>query len=720
MSSFRPLSLFLFGIASLAPAQTPAPGLAPSAPAHAEPVILDHFVTSASPFARNQVDLAQSTTVLGGQALLLKQQSTLGDTLGGEPGVAATSFGPGASRPIIRGLGGDRIRLLENGTGTFDASATSPDHAVSIDPFLVERVEVVRGPAALLYGSAAVGGAVNVITHRIETEPPKERISGRAELRAGTAADEVAGGGLLNVTLHEDAGRSLILHLDGFRRSTANLRIPGFAESAHVRAAEAEEAAEHGEPAPEFAHGRLPNSALDAEGGAVGLSFVSAALLLGASHSGFDTNYGVPGHVHEHDHAAEEPGAPASEGVRIDLRQRRTDVQGEWRRAKTGLQGIRLKLGHAEYRHTEFEPDGTPGTRFTHRGHEGRLEALHGGGPANGAIGVQLVRSNFAAQGDEAFLPSSITRSLAAFAFQEIQRGRLTGQFGARLERTKIAPDGRSGRSETDPSGSLGGIWRIDDTHVLALSLAYTSRAANAQELYAYGAHAGTQSFEIGDAALGAEESLGIELSLRRRTGPITGAVTVFSNRFDGYIFARPTGLVAIEHGGEWEFLPPDDDHAAAHGGGLPVYRQVQRDARFWGAELEALWHLHESAARQLDLKFAADLVRGRAVGENLPRIPAARTTVGLLWSEGAWSGGVESQFVFDQSRVAPNEIASERYTLVSAHLGYAWTRGRITWQLFARGTNLADEEARSHTSFVKDLAPLAGRAVHAGVRLAF
>jgi iron complex outermembrane receptor protein len=385
------------------------------------------------------------------------------------------------------------------------------------------------------------------------------------------------------------------------------------------------------------------------------------------------------------------------------------------------VSGVRLKAGHASYRHTEIEPDGTPGTVFTNRGHDARLELLHTGGPAaSGAVGVQVSRSDFAAVGDEAFLPPSLTRHAALFAFQEVVRGRFTAQFGARLERSRIAPQGGPARSETDPSGSLGAIWKIDEALVLALSLAHTERAANAQELYANGAHAGTQSFEVGDATLGSEKSLGVELSLRRRKGFVTGAATVFANRFRGYIFGQPTGLVAIEHGGEWEFLPEGDDHAAAHGGGLSVYHTVQRDARFWGGELETLWHLHESAARTLDLKLAADFTRGRDDGGNLPRLPAARVTVGALWAAGAWAAGIENQFVFDQTRVAAGESPSDGYSLLTAHAAYAWTTGRATWQAFVRASNLANEEIRPHPSFVKDLAPLPGRAVSAGIRLSF
>ncbi|MBL9203415.1 MAG: TonB-dependent receptor plug domain-containing protein, partial [Opitutaceae bacterium] len=362
----------------------PAHSHTPAAPSHGDSVVtLDQFVTSVAPFERNQVDLAQATTVLAGRALRLKQQATLGETLSAEVGVNATSFGPGASRPIIRGLGGDRIRVLENSVGTLDASVASPDHAVSVEPFLVDRIEIVRGPASLLYGSNAVGGVVNVITHRIETDLPTEPVRGSAEVRRGTAADEWAGGGVLDLALRPGAERAFVLHLDGFRRTAKNLRIPGFAESARVRAEETAEARAHGEPAPGFARDRLPNSALNNTSAAAGLSYVSKTLHLGVSHSGFDSDYGVPGHAHEEEAAA--PGD--AEGVRIGLRQRRTDVQGEWHGGTGFVRHARFKFGHARYRHTEFEPDGAVGTVFTNRGHEARVELLHGDGkPLSGAF----------------------------------------------------------------------------------------------------------------------------------------------------------------------------------------------------------------------------------------------------------------------------------------------------------------------------------------------
>ena len=704
-------SLFSAALAGGLTAQT-APK--PAAPAHEHaPVALDQFVSSATPFKRNQVDLAQSTTVLAGRALLLKQRPTLGATLGGETGISDSYFGPGASRPIVRGLDGERVRILENGLALLDASANSPDHAVAVEPFLVDRIEAVRGPAALLYGNAAVGGVVNVISHRIETELHDERVRGGAEGRHATGTGETARGGVLDVRLFGGRDHAVVLHVDAFRREAGDINIPGPAESLRLRRAEIVEARASGKPAPVFEGGTLPNSGLDAEGMASGLSWVTRNGFLGISRSGFNTDYGVPGHAHE----GEDEG-----GVRIRLRQRRNELQGEWRapRATDLVQGVRLKFGRGDYRHTEVEPDGAIGTVFTNRGHDGRAELLHGGGTGwSGAVGVQSGRNRFTADGEEAFLPNSTSRTEALFAFEELARGAVTWQAGGRGERARISADGHRARSETTFSGALGAVWRVAPEWTLALSATQTRRAPNAQELFADGPHAGTQAYEIGDDDLGTERSTGLEVSLRRRVGDVTGAVSVFTNRFAGYIFGQPTELVAVEHKGGWKFVDEHNPEAADHGG-LPVFRTVQRAANFWGFEVEALWHLHEAPGSQFDVRFTADFVRAKEGGRPLPRLPEARAGVGLLWASAAWTFGVDYLHAFPQRQVAAHETNSDGYRLLGANVSRALKFGAVEAEAFLRATNLADREARPHTSFLKDLAPLPGRSVTAGVRFSF
>ncbi|MBX3749748.1 MAG: TonB-dependent receptor [Opitutaceae bacterium] len=711
MSLSRQSSFYLLG-AALAAAQALPPT---HDHRHDEPVALENLVVTATPYGRNQADLAQPTSVLAGRELNLRQAPTLGELLAGQPGVSSTYFGPGASRPVIRGLGGDRLRVLENGLGAIDASATSPDHAVSLDPLLIERVEVVRGPSALLYGGNAVGGVVNVITHRIHSALPDRPFQARAEVRTGSADDSLTSG----VVLDGAAGR-IAWHVDGYVRDTGDVAIPGFAESARRRAAETAEAAEHGEEAPAEIAGHIPNTALRNDGGAFGLSFIGERGFVGLAYSGHNSRYGVPAGAHEH---ADE-GEPAEsdhgdEGVRIDLRQRRLDLEGAITESFGPFSGARFKLGTARYRHAELEGDAI-GTVFHNRGYDGRLELMHGtAGGLAGAFGWQGGRSDFDAAGDEAFVPPSRTDTQALFLLEETTIGTGTWQFGARYELQEIERRDVSGvgRDDGQVNLSLGYLHRLGDAWTLGASLARTERAPNAQELYADGPHVATNAYEIGDPTLGTEASVAFDVTLRRRTGLVTGALTLFTNHFDGFIFERPTGERAEEGAAGWEIHgDADDDH------GIAVYRFVQRDARFVGAEAEAIVHLHEGGDGQLDLIFGADLVRGRnrTDGADLPRITPMRVKTGVAWRRGALALGAEVQFVARQKRTAPGETPTAAYDLISAYANYRLTSGPLNWDLFIRGANLGDREARLHTSFLKDVAPLPGRDVTVGARLTF
>ncbi len=733
MHPFRSHSLYVLTAAFAAAQVQPPPDHRHD---HDEPLALENFVVSASPYARSQADLAQPTSVLAGRELTLRMAPTLGELLAGQPGVSSSWFGPGASRPVIRGLSADRIRVLENSLGTTDASVISPDHAVSLDPLLIERVEVVRGPAALLYGGNAVGGVVNVITHRIHTARPDAPVQGRFEVRGSSADREESAGFVL-----EGGAGPVAWHADYYHRRTSDVKIPGFAESARRRAMaeddhhddddDHDEHDDHDEDEPVF--GRIPNTALRNEGGAFGLSFIGRRGYFGLSHSAHDSRYGIPAGVHahhgeedhdDHDHDEEQGDGHGDDDVSIDLRQRRWEFQGEITEPFGVFRGARFKLGTARYRHTEFEGDEV-GTVFRNRGHDSRVELLHQPlGAFSGAVGWQGGRSNFEADGDEAFVPPSRTTTNALFVFEEAALAPFTWQVGARAETQDLALRDGSGikRDDTALSLSTGLVWKLDDTWTLATSLARTQRAPNVQELYADGPHAATAAYEIGDPDLRRERSLALDISLRKRAGFVTGEVTVFAHRFNGFIFEAPTGETAVPHDDHWHFHGHDDDAEHAGEEGLPVYRFIQRDARFHGAELEAIFHLHGNGANQLDLIVGADFVRGRnrSDGEHLPRITPARSKAGLVWSHGPWVLGGEVQWVAGQHRTAPNELPTDSYDLVSAYATYRHVVGRTVWDFFLRGTNLGDAEARVHPSLLKDVAPLAGRSVQAGVRLSF
>jgi iron complex outermembrane receptor protein len=630
-------------------------------------------VVSATAEAATLSELAQPVSVLSGSELTSRLQPTLGETLAQEPGVSSTYFGPGASRPVIRGLGGDRIRILQSGVGTADASSTSPDHAVSYDPLGAEQIEVVRGPATLLYGSNAVGGIVNVLDGRVPDGPAEHLLRGRAEGALASSDDERSGA----VSL--DGGRSAFAwHADFLKRKTDDVNIPGFARSAALRAEE---------PQDEEARGVLPNSYTDNTSGAVGASLVGTRGFLGASFNGLDSNYG----------------SPAEEEVHIELRQRRGDVRGEWHQPFAGLRNLRLRVGIANYEHTEFEGE-EAGTRFTNDAWEGRLEAAHGSlGPFQGTMGVQASSRDFAAIGEESFVPPTTTDVLALFAFEEARRGDWRFQLGGRWETqdTDARGDVLISRDFNALSGSGGIVYSPGQVWSAAVTVARSVKLPNAEELFANGPHLATNAFEVGNPDLGKERSLGVDLSLRRRAGRVTGDVTFFMNQFDGFIFEQLTG--------------EEED-------GLQLIEFVQRDARFVGAEAQLAIDLVHAEPHHLHVDLSADYVRAELRGsdEPLPRIPPFRLGAGLHYEGEAWSARVELRGAARQDRLAPFERATAGYTLLNASVGRRLFFGRRIVELLLRGTNLTDEEARNHVSFLKDLAPLPGRDVRLDVRFTF
>lgn len=700
----RPLFLGSAGLlawaAPAARAQTPTPAAAPESPRQADEVMLDELHIVSSPLAQSTGEFSQSATVLTGDALRLRDQPSLGEMLDGLPGVSSTYFGPGASRPIIRGLGGERIRVLTDGLGTIDVSATSPDHAVSLEPAQSERVEVLRGPSTLLYGSSAVGGVVNIVDDRIPTQKATSPLSGKLEGRYETGSDGKTGVGSLS-----GGGGSFAWHASGLWRDSDDIDIPGLAEHHHDD--------EEGEEEEEHAPGTLPGSGIETTNLSLGGTWFWETGSAGASYTRFDTMYGVPGHEHHHEEEGESAaraaatatpaGVDTSDGVHIDLAQRRWDLRAE-RTAPFGIfRSAKFTAGFADYTHTEFE--GTEaGTRFDSRGGEGRLELLHDRvGVFEGAVGAQYSQVKLEAEGEEAFLPPTRTRNGALFVLEELPTAAVRWQFGARLESQAIDVRDGSGISRDKDALSLsaGGVWSLSDAWALAFSLTRNERLPTAQELFADGPHAATAAYEIGDADLGKEKSTGVDLELRRRVGVVTGSLAVFLNDFDAFIFENPTGETF-------------DD--------LPVYRFVAREARLYGAEAQVIWHAHDRQGRGFDIYGMADTVRGTNETDNtpLPRLPPWRIGVGITGLAGRWTYGAEARHAFSQKRIAPYEETSDGYTLLSAHLAYTVPLERGSLQCFVRGSNLTDDEARPHTSFLKEVAPLPGRSFTLGARWEF
>ena len=669
-------------LAAAAAAQT-APAAAASAP---RTTTLAPVLITGNPLG--SAAIAAPATVLSGDELTLRRGSSLGETLDGLPGVAASYFGPNANRPVIRGLDGDRVRMLSNSGGSVDASSLSFDHAVPIDPLVVERIEVLRGPAALLYGGSAIGGVVNAIDNRIP-KAPLDAVSGAAELRLGGAARERGGGAVL-----EAGNGRFAFHADAFGRETADLIVPLHTPVEADGTALA--------PTP-----RVRNSAARTDGGALGASWTFASGYLGVAADTYDSRYGPV----------------AEEDVTIRMRRDHVALAGEWRDLDGPFRTIRVQLNDTRYRHREIEGDGTVGTTFESFGGEARIELEHAPlGPLKGVLGAQAESTRFSALGEEAFVPSTRTRKQALFILEEMVSPFSTWSGGVRIERARVASEGdadpdppRFGppveRSFTLTSASLGNSWQLAPGWTLSGSLGTTARAPTSFELFANGVHAATGAFERGDPSLGRERGNNLDLALQWKNGTDHVRLGVFAARFDDFVSLEATGnsVSVIGDAGPESF--PEF-----------VFRAVRAELR--GIELEAGHRLLEREAWTMDLSGKLDAIRGsnRDSGEPLPRIAPLRVRLGLDAARGPWLGRVEVEVAARQDRVASIDRPTPGYTLLNLALSRRFQLGGMDAFAYLKATNLFDRLAYNATTTetIRGLVPLPGRAIKAGLRLDF
>lgn len=695
----RPSSVSLLALSAVLGWSAAGAALAQTAPQ--TPAELDEIVVTAVPLGRSASDIVSSVAVLGGDELVHRRQATLGETLAGIPGVSSDTFGGGASRPVIRGQTSPRVRVLSNGAALLDASEISPDHAVSVEPLLVDSIEILRGPSALLYGGGAIGGAVNVVDRRVPTRRI-EGVTGAVEGRAGTADDErtlVAG-----VTAGIGA---VAFRVEALSRESGDYAVPTFSPP-HEDHAEDED---HDHEGP---FDRLEGSFNDTRTWTLGGSWIADNGYLGLAYTDQTSRYGLPGHAHEyedchphgltlhcgghdpdddhdHDHEDGEDGVPV-----IDLHSRRLDIRGEIRRPFAGVERISLRSGFTDYAHDEIEGDAVS-TTFTNKGHDTRVEVEHAPvGALRGVVGVQSSRSDFAAIGEEAFLPESVTTSTALFAMEEAVFGDLRFELAARQEWQEVEADGLPTSSHQPFSISGGVVWSVSPEWSVAASLSRSQRAPSAQELHADGVHLATNTYELGTPTLDVETVNAAELSLRRTRGDTTLSASVYRYGYDGYIFADT--LDAFES--------------------FRLIRYSQADAVFTGVEGE----IKHRFTPWLTGEVFGDLVRAKFSngGGAVPRIPAARLGARAEFLNGAWSGDVEYQRVFEQDRIAAFETATPGYDMVNATVAYDFTLGGVGTQVYLRGNNLLDELALNHASFLTNVAPLRGRNLALGVRAVF
>lgn len=677
--------------------------LALAAPAAAtEPAQRDEIIVTASPLARTQTETISATSVIAGENLERRLENSIGETLRREPGVSSTFFGPGASRPVIRGLGGDRISVLDAGLGSLDASQTSPDHAVAVEPATAQRIEIIRGPQSLLYGSSAAGGVVNVFSGRIPREAPEGGFSGSLRAGGSTVDDgfETAGG--FDATLAKTGAGALVFHGDGFHRRSGDYAIPGYARSETLRAA-----AHNDDRHEEEAFGAVDNTFVRKSGGAAGLSFVFDRGFFGVSGTAIDTKYGLPvehehhhdDDDHDHDHAHHD-----DHGVEIDLRQRRLDFDGEIEADFLLFSKTKLRIGHADYRHAELD-DGIEETIFETRGWEGRLELVNKetsllGGALNGAVGYQFRLRDFSAVGEEAFVPPTGTGQHGFFAVKELTFGALRFDLGGRYERTRHEIQETGFARDFNSFSVSGGVGAKANEHVfLGVSGYRTERAPSVEELFSNGPHLGVNAFEIGDPGLGEEIARGVEAAIRYNSERLYLSLNGYYTSYRDFIYEARTGE-AID--------------------GLDVLRFFADDATFRGFEAQAKAELFQAGRFDIHADASLDMVRARlneTGAGRLPRIPPLSGLLGFEARAASVDFRVEGEFVAAQTRTAALESPTDGYALLNAFVTLRPFASRdVALRLSA--SNLTNAEARLHPSHLKELFPLPGRNFRASLQV--
>jgi iron complex outermembrane receptor protein len=639
-------------------------------------------------------DMLSGVAVVQGAELTQALRPSIGETLQHTPGASATSFGPSASRPVLRGLQGERVRLMTDGLGSIDVSNTSVDHAAVVNPLLAERIEVLRGPQSLLYGSAAIGGVVNVIDRRIPVSVPDEAAHVATLATYGSAAEERSISGAVDVPV----AKQWVVHVDGSYVKSDDLRIGGYALAPALRAEAI--AAGFGDSA--AIKSKLPNSASETWTAGAGAAYIGDGGTIGLSYSHYDSLYGIP--IRLQTQEGEEPEAP-----RISLVQDRVDLRAEIDAGGSLIDRIGFRAGYADYHHFELEEDGAVGTAFYNKGVEARLELTQTRrGAWRGVTGAQFFARDFDVVGEEAFLPKNKTEQVGLFTLQQLDTGKLKVEAGARWEHSTVrAAPGEAqdqffdGERRFDAfSGSLGASYAIAGNWRIGVNLSRTERAPSAEELFANGPHAGTEAFEVGDPNFKTERAWSVEAILRGSGENYSFEASAFHSWFSNFIYQDLTG----------DF----DD-------GLPVYRFGQADARYYGFEAQGSLVLARFGDARLSADALMDYVHATIDGAGpAPRIPPFRVLGGLAYKAPLFDLRGEVERVSAQNRISPFETATPGFTVVNAEVNIRpWGgEGPVSFALSAN--NIFDVDARRHASVLKDYAPLAGRDIRVTARVNF
>jgi iron complex outermembrane receptor protein len=727
MKQILTLAIALLLGASIAFAQNAVEGAASPSPSPSA-AEMERVVVSGGEIESSETDKAQPVTILSEDNLKLHTEPTLGDTLATQPGVATSGYTAGAGRPVIHGQADNRVRVLNNGTELFDVSNLSPDHAPSVSTLLSQSIEVVHGPATILYGSGAIGGVVNVTDNLIPVEQPATMLSGEVDARFNSVDLERSGAMALTLSPF----KHFVVHAEGSLLRTDDRSIPGFALDQRIRA----------ELTPEQRHndgfggnpfGTVPNTMVETKDFGIGASYVWDKGYLGASYTRFLSYYGVPD-----DPEVDEPGVPPAR-VHLNVRKDQYNVRSSIVDPLPWFSVANLKFVYTDYKHDELD-NNKVGATFKTNGVDSRIELVHKPvGLFEGSVGSQIFYKDLSVLGEEAFLQPTQTLAVAGFIFEEVKLAPVRLQFGMRVEYDSLSIDSSdpeltslTSQSQKDQefwpvSGAAGAIYDFAKDWQLALNFTYSQRAPTAEELFARGPHDATFQFIVGDPNLGVEINRTIDLSLRRTAGRVTGFISGYYTSYDGFIDFTATGET--------------EDN-------LPVYIYTPKNATFYGGEGRVDFHLlpleitkpnepsdaksvknvimggeetTQKNPNDLYLRLQADYVHAEdGSGEPLPRITPFRYGISLNYESEHWLASIEGWRVDAQNRVAEFETPTPGYTFLNASIGYKFQWGRTYNYLYVRGTNLLDAEARDHLSFLKEVLPLPGRGVVVGLRTTF
>ena len=704
-------------------AASPKPSPSPSSASEAERVVV-----SGGEIESSETDKAQSVTILSEENLKKHTEPTLGDTLATQPGVAASGYTAGASRPVIHGQADNRVRVLNNGTEVFDVSNLSPDHAPSVSTLLSQSIEVVHGPATILYGSGAIGGVVNVTDNLIPVEQPSTKLSGEVDGRFGTVDLERSGAMALTLSPFQH----FVIHAEGSFLRTDDRDIPGFALDQRIRAVLTPEQ-RHKDGFGGNPFGTVPNTMVETKDFGIGASYVWDKGYFGASYARFFSYYGVPDNPE-----VDEQGLPPAR-VHLNVRKDQYNVRSSIVDPLPWFSVANLKFVYTDYKHDELDGNKI-GATFETNGVDSRIELVHKPiGIVTGSIGSQIFYKDLSVLGEEAFLQPTHQLAVAGFLFEEVKLNPLRFQFGARVEYDAVSIDssdpeltsltspGQKDQKFLPVSGAAGAIYDFAKDWQVALNLNYSQRAPTPEELFARGPHDATFQFIIGDPNLDVEINRTIDLSLRRTAGRVTGFISGFYTSYDGFIDFTATGQTKDN---------------------LPVYIYTPKNATFYCGEGRVDFHLlplnitranepsdsksvknvimggeetTQKNPKDLYLRLQADYVHAEdSSGEPLPRITPLRCGISLNYESEHWLASIEGWRVDAQTSVAEFETPTPGYTFLNASIGYKFQWGRTYNYLYLRGTNLLDAEARDHLSFLKEIMPLPGRGIVVGWRTTF